>query len=49
MIATKTISLAPFQQFFYKWPRNFTIALLTEMLIAQPIARYVIYRRHLKK
>ena len=49
MIATKTISLAPFQHFFYKWPRNFTIALLTEMLIAQPIARYVIYRRHLKK
>ena len=49
MIATKTISLAPFQQFFYKWPRNFTIALFTEMLIAQPIARYVIYRRHLKK
>ena len=49
MIATKTISLAPFQQFFYKWPRNFIIALLTEMLIAQPIARYVIYRRHLKK
>ena len=49
MIATRSISLAPFQQFFYKWPRNFTIALLTEMLIAQPIARWVMYRLHKSK
>ena len=49
MIATRAISLAPFQQFFYKWPRNFMIALLTEMLIAQPIARWVMYRLHKSK
>lgn len=48
-IAMQTISLTPFQQFFYKWPRNFTIALLTEMLIAQPIARGVMYRLHKSK
>ncbi|MFZ1782383.1 MAG: hypothetical protein WAT90_03930, partial [Lactococcus raffinolactis] len=49
MIATRAISLAPFQQFFYKWPRNFMIALLTEMLIAQPIALWVMYRLHKSK
>ena len=49
MIAMQTISLTPFQQFFYKWARNFTIALLTEMLIAQPIARRVMYRLHKNK
>ena len=48
MIAMQTISLTPFQQFFYKWPRNFTIALLTEMLIAQPIARCVMHYLHKK-
>ncbi|GAX48152.1 hypothetical protein [Pseudolactococcus reticulitermitis] len=48
MIATKTISLAPFQHFFDKWPRNFTIALVTELLIAQPIARFVLYQLHQK-
>lgn len=48
MIAMQTISLTPFQQFFYKWPRNFTIALLTEMLIAQPIARWVMHYLHKK-
>ncbi|MBQ6144392.1 MAG: hypothetical protein IJI81_01235 [Lactococcus sp.] len=48
MIAMQTISLTPFQQFFYKWPRNFTIALLTEMLIAQPIARWVMPYLHKK-
>ncbi|GFH40984.1 hypothetical protein [Pseudolactococcus insecticola] len=46
MIATKTLSLAPVQQFFYKWPRNFTIALIVEMLIAQPIARAVLFSLH---
>ena len=48
MIAMQTISLTPFQQFFYKWARNFTIALLTEMLIAQPIARCVMHYLHKK-
>jgi hypothetical protein len=47
-IGTMHISFAPIQDFFYKWPRNYSISLFVEMIIAQPIARYVLYRRHLR-
>lgn len=43
------ITLAPIRLFFYKWPRNFAIAFAVELLIAQPIARHVLYRLHLKQ
>ncbi|ANZ69355.1 hypothetical protein [Pediococcus claussenii] len=48
-IGTSNISMKPVTQFFYKWPRNFTIALIVEAFIAQPIARYVISVLHKNK
>ena len=44
-----TISAEPLYHFFEKWPRNFTIALFVEALIAQPIARSVMAWYHEKK
>lgn len=46
-IGTRSITWEPIRMFFYKWPRNFAISLFVEMLIAQPIARFVIHRLHL--
>lgn len=40
------ISMAPIYGFFYKWPRNFAIALAIETLVAQPIARFVMLKMH---
>lgn len=48
-IGTQTISAEPLYHFFEKWPRNFTIALFVEALIAQPIARSVMAWYHEKK
>lgn len=45
-IGTRTISWSPIEQFFYKWPRNFTIAFLVEGCIAQPFARLIIMKKH---
>lgn len=45
-IATRNISLDPIYGFFYKWPRNFAISLGVEMLIAQPIARFIMLKFH---
>lgn len=45
-IATRNISMEPIYGFFYKWPRNFAISLGVEMLIAQPIARFVMLKFH---
>lgn len=47
-IGGKSIDFTIFKKFFYVWPRNFTIALGVELLIAQPIAREVLYRIHLR-
>ncbi|MFV0529502.1 MAG: hypothetical protein ACK5MN_12415 [Lachnospiraceae bacterium] len=41
------ITLGPILGFFYKWPRNFTIALFTELLIAQPFARLLMRQYHI--
>jgi len=49
MIAERTLSLEPLEQFIYRWPRNFTIAFGIELLIAQPIARGIIYLIHKAK
>lgn len=46
-IGTRSVTWEPIRMFFYKWPRNFSISLFVEMCIAQPIARFVIYRLHL--
>lgn len=40
------ISLMPVKQFFYKWPRNFSISFAVECCIAQPIARFVMCKLH---
>ncbi|KRK37193.1 hypothetical protein [Levilactobacillus parabrevis] len=40
-IGTGQMTLDPIVHFFAKWPRNFTIALIVEAFIAQPIARSV--------
>lgn len=40
------ISLEPIKMFFYKWPRNFAISFAVELLIAQPIARFVLFKLH---
>jgi hypothetical protein len=45
-IGSRSISMEPITTFFYKWPRNFTIALFVELLIAQPIARFVMLKLH---
>ncbi len=45
-IGTMNISFEPFINFFYKWPRNFAIAFAVELLIAQPVARFVILKFH---
>lgn len=48
-IGSRHISWAPIIGFFYQWPRNFTISLGVELLIAQPIARLVMLKVHQRK
>ena len=45
-IGMRAVSWQPIEQFFYKWPRNFTVAFLVEACIAQPIARLIILKKH---
>lgn len=45
-IGSRHISLEPIRMFFYKWPRNFAISFGVELLIAQPIARFVMLKLH---
>ena len=45
-IGMREISLEPIQTFFYNWPRNFFIAFWVEVLIAQPIARFIMKKIH---
>lgn len=46
-IGTRSISLEPIKFFFHKWPRNFAISFAVELIIAQPIARFVLYKKHI--
>lgn len=48
-VGMKSISLVPFENFFYIWPRNFAIAFWIELLLAQPIARCVMKQIHLRQ
>lgn len=45
-IGSRRISVEPIRLFFYKWPRNFSISLAVEALIAQPVARFVMLKLH---
>lgn len=45
-IGSRNISLEPLVGFFYIWPRNFAISLGVELLIAQPIARFIMLKLH---
>ncbi|GHU07745.1 hypothetical protein FACS189431_2820 [Alphaproteobacteria bacterium] len=48
-IGAGAITLEPIQNFFIKWPRNFAIAFAVEAIIAQPIARFIMSKVHIKK
>ncbi|MGO4927340.1 hypothetical protein ACTQ45_02180 [Fundicoccus sp. Sow4_D5] len=48
-IGQRLISMGPIYSFFHKWPRNFAIAFAVESLIAQPIARQVLFILHTKQ
>ena len=48
-VGTKEISLAPFENFIYIWPRNFGVAFWIELVVAQPIARYVMKQIHIRQ
>lgn len=45
-IGNRNISMEPIRLFFYKWPRNFSIAFFVEACVAQPIARLVMLLIH---
>ena len=46
-IGNMQISIDPIKKFFYLWPRNFSIAFAVELLIAQPIARFILLKLHI--
>lgn len=45
-VGMKQISLEPFKNFLHIWPRNFGVAFGIELLVAQPIARFVMKKLH---
>lgn len=45
-IGQMQLSIRPFITYFNNWPRNFAIAFAVEALVAQPIARHVLYIKH---
>lgn len=48
-IGQRSISMGTIYSFFHKWPRNFAIAFAVEALIAQPIARQILFILHTKQ
>ena len=48
-IGGRSLSMESVRLFFHKSPRNFAISLGVEALVAQPIARQVLLRLHLRK
>jgi hypothetical protein len=48
-MGTKQINMVPIDNFLHIWPRNFGIALWFELLVAQPIARFVMKQMHISK
>ncbi len=47
-IGSRTLTIEPILMFFHKWPRNFAISLGVELLVAQPVARFVMQKLHQK-
>ena len=47
-IGGRKLTMEPILMFFYKWPRNFAISFAVELLLAQPIARFVMVKVHQK-
>src|SRR5699024_6200757 len=47
-IGIRQINMIPIHNFLNLWPRNFAIAFFIELLIAQPIARFIMLRRNVK-
>lgn len=45
-VGMQEINLDPFKNFLHIWPRNFGIAFWIELLLAQPIARFVMKKMH---
>ena len=45
-IGERFVSWEAFELFFYRWPRNFAISIAVECFIAQPIARFIIFKMH---
>ncbi|WP_313467494.1 hypothetical protein [Carnobacterium sp.] len=48
-VGMREISIEPFQSFFPNWFKNFGVAIWVELLIAQPIARFVMCKLHIKQ
>jgi hypothetical protein len=46
-IGTRSFTWEPIIHFFYRWPRNFAISLFIEMIVAQPLARFILFHLHL--
>lgn len=47
-ISTRQVSVAPLYGYLNNWPRNFAIAFVVEILIAQPIAQRILMYKHKK-
>lgn len=45
-VGTKSFDLEPIKNFPHVWPRNFGVAFWIELIIAQPIARFVMKKMH---
>ena len=45
-IGSWSLTTDSFTEFFYRWPRNFAIALFVELIIAQPFARFCMLKFH---
>lgn len=45
-VGTMQISFEPIKNFLHVWPRNFGVAFWIELLVAQPIARFVMKKLH---
>lgn len=45
-IGSRQVSIEPIRTFFYKCPRNFAISFAIEALLAQPIARTILFKLH---
>jgi hypothetical protein len=45
-IGTHSFTMEPVRHFFYRWPRNFSLSFFVELCIAQPLARFVLLKKH---